>query len=142
MGNVKFTNEVRLCGNMTRDPETRQAGNSTVTKASIAINRKVDRGGEKSEEVTFVEVEAWNALGEKLTQYKKGQGVTVEGRLKMDTWQDKATGANRSKLYVVAFLVGPPIEWDNDGKKGAQQSGKAASPKPAPTTEHELDVPF
>ena len=98
-GNV---NKVFLMGNLTRDIEVRQAGSSNVAKLGIAINRVFKTAsGEKREETTFVDCEAWGRTGEVMAQYlTKGSPVFVEGRLKLDQWQDQQ-GNNRSKLKVV-----------------------------------------
>ena len=99
-------NNVQLAGNLTRDPELRNAGGKSVCAFSLAINRQwKDKSGEKKEDVTFVECEAWERTGELVSQYlSKGSSCFVEGRLKMDTWEDK-DGGKRSKLKVVAMNV-------------------------------------
>ncbi len=91
-------------GNLTRDPEVRKTGNgSTVAEISLALNRSFTlQSGEKQEETTFVEVVLWNRQAEIAGEYlSKGRGVYVEGRLHLDTWQDRETGKNRQKLRVV-----------------------------------------
>lgn len=95
------------CGNLTRDPELTAAGESHVCKFSIAINRTwKDRNGEKKEEVTFVDCEAWGKTAELIGQYlTKGSECYVEGRLKLDAWEDKKTGEKRSKLKIIAEKV-------------------------------------
>ena len=117
-------NKVFIAGNLTRDPETKFLANEKcISKFSIASNRKF---GDK-EEVTFVEVECWGRTAELAGQYlTKGRACLVEGRLKMDQWEDKATGAKRSKLLVVAdniqFLGAP-----NDGR--TESPGRSDSPR-------------
>jgi single-strand DNA-binding protein len=68
------------------------------------INRYIQtEGGEKKEEVTFVDVTLWARLAEISGEYlKKGKPVFVEGRLQFDTWDDKQTGQKRSRLRVIA----------------------------------------
>lgn len=99
-------NVVILIGNLTRDVQTRQAGAGTVAEFGLACNRKFKAAnGEQRDEVTFVDVSAWGRLGEVVAQYcAKGSLVYVEGRLKLDTWEDKE-GGKRSKLTVVAESV-------------------------------------
>ena len=91
-------------GNLTRDPELKQTpNNQSVAQIGIALNRKYkDRDGNMQEEdTTFVDCEAWGRTAEVMAQYlSKGRPVFVEGRLKLDQWQDK-DGNNRSKLKVV-----------------------------------------
>jgi len=101
MANV---NKVILIGNVTRDPEVRHTPKGTaVCDLGLAVNRvSSSDSGERREETTFVDVTMWGRQAELAGQYlAKGRPVYIEGRLQMDTWQDKATGQNRSKLKVV-----------------------------------------
>jgi single-strand DNA-binding protein len=96
-------NKVLLMGNLTRDPELkRTSSDMAVAQISIAVNRRYkDKTGELKEETTFVDCEAWGKTAETMAKYlSKGKPVFVEGRLKLDQWQDK-DGNNRSKLKVV-----------------------------------------
>ncbi|MGD9692584.1 MAG: single-stranded DNA-binding protein [Phycisphaerales bacterium] len=98
-------NKVILLGNITRDPELRhlQSGQAVAT-IGLAVNRRWrdQQSGENREETTFVDCEAWGRTAEVMCQYLgKGRPVFIEGRLRLDTWQDKDSGANRSKLKVV-----------------------------------------
>lgn len=98
-------NKVMLIGNLTRDPEVRYTPKgSAVADLAIAVNRSYQTdSGERQEEVTYVDVVAWSRLAELAGQYlHKGRAVFVEGRLQMDSWEDKATGQKRSKIRVVA----------------------------------------
>jgi single-strand DNA-binding protein len=128
-------NKVMLIGNLTRDPEVRfTPKGSAVSDLGIAVNRTyVTDSGEKMQETTYVDVVVWSRLAELAGQYlHKGSPVFIEGRLQMDTWEDKATGQKRSKIRVVAdnlqFLGrreggedgGPPMGGGNGG--GYQQS--------------------
>jgi single-strand DNA-binding protein len=103
---MQSMNSVVIEGNLTRDPVQRETpkGN-TVTVMSIASNRYFGTGDERTEEVSFFEIEAWNNLGN--TCYKhltKGRGVRVAGRLKQDRWQT-VEGDNRSRIKVIASTV-------------------------------------
>ncbi|HYF35857.1 MAG TPA: single-stranded DNA-binding protein [Prosthecobacter sp.] len=98
-------NKVMLIGNLTRDPEVRYTPKgSAVADLAIAVNRSYQTdNGERMEEVTYVDVVVWARLAELAGQYlHKGRAIFVEGRLQMDTWEDKATGQKRSRLRVVA----------------------------------------
>jgi len=114
-------NKVMLIGNLTRDPEVRYTPKGTaVTKLGLAVNRVIPggEGGERREETTFVDVTLWGKTAELAGQYlKKGRPVFIEGRLQLESWQDKTTGQNRSQLSVVGdsmqFLGGR-----NDGGGG------------------------
>lgn len=99
-------NKVMLIGNLTADPEVRTTprGNS-LTELRLAVNR-VSSGpneGERREETTFLDVTCWGRTGEVAAQYlSKGRPVFIEGRLQMDTWEDKQTGQRRSRIRIIA----------------------------------------
>jgi single-strand DNA-binding protein len=97
-------NKVILVGNLTRDPELRYiASGQAVAKLGLAVNRKYKtKEGEQREETTFVDCTAWARAAEIICEYvKKGDPILIEGRLQYRTWEDKETGAKRSKLDVV-----------------------------------------
>jgi len=97
-------NKVMLMGNLTRDLELRHTGSNTaVGNFGLAVNRRFKtQSGEQREEVTFVDCEAWGRTAEVMSQYlSKGRSVFIEGRLKLDQWEDKNGGGKRSKLSVV-----------------------------------------
>lgn len=136
MANV---NKVILIGNLTRDPEVRYTPKgSAVAELGLAVNRYyTTEGGEKREETTFVDVTLWGRQAELAQQYlNKGRPVYIEGRLQMDTWQDKNTGQQRSKLKVVGdtmqFLGGR-----NDGGGG----GGGAPPQQRPQQQPQQSAP-
>ena len=135
-------NKVYLMGNLTRDPEVRHTTKGTcVTKIAMAVNRKFKtEAGEQKEEVTFVDVEAFGKLAEVIGQHcKKGRPLFVEGRLKLDQWDDKTTGQKRSALKVVleAFqFIGGRQECE---VPAAQRPARAAVEA---ASEPEGDVPF
>ena len=97
-------NKVILMGNLTRDPEVRYASSgNAIAKLGIAVNRYWrNKDGQQQEETTFVDVDAFGRQAETISQYlKKGRPIMIEGRLKLDQWEDKQTGQKRSKLGVV-----------------------------------------
>lgn len=106
-------NNVILAGHLTRDPEMRSlAGEKVVVNFGLAINRRFKGAdGEIKEDSTFVDCEAWGRTAELIGQYlAKGSAAYVEGRLKLDNWQDKE-GKSRSRLKVVVEnvqFIGPP----------------------------------
>ncbi len=115
-------NKVMLIGNLTRDPELRYTPKGTaVADIAIAINRIWNNDqGQRQEETTFVDVTLWGRQAELAQQYlSKGRGVYIEGRLQMDTWDDKTTGQKRSKLKVIA----ENLQFLPDGRGGQQQQG-------------------
>lgn len=96
-------NKVILIGNLTRDPETRVTANgTTICKIPLAVSRKFStRDGERREETCFVDVDAFGKQAEVLAKYcTKGRPLCVEGRLKLDQWENK-DGAKRNKLGVI-----------------------------------------
>ena len=115
-------NKVLLLGNLTRDPEVRYTPKGTaVGDLGLAVNRRVSDGnGNWSDEVTFVDVTVWGTNAENAQKYlTKGRGVFIEGRLQMDTWEDKQSGQKRSKLKVVAEV----LQFLPDGKGGTPGGG-------------------
>jgi len=97
-------NRVILAGNLTRDPELRYTPKGVaIAKITLAINRTwKNETGETKEEVTFVDVDAFGRQAEVVGQYmKKGRPFLVEGRLKLDQWEDKNTHQKQSKRKVV-----------------------------------------
>lgn len=124
-------NKVILAGNLTRDPELRYTPKGTaVARITLAVNRTYGtEGGERKEEVSFVDVDVWGRQAEVIAQYmKKGRPLLVEGRLKQDTWEDKNTKQKQSKLKVV--LEGFSFIDSNRG----DSSGEAPRSRPAPAT--------
>ena len=91
-------NKVQLMGNITRDPEVRYTPKGTaVTDISLAINRSFNSDdGERREETTFVDITFWGRQAEVIGEYmKKGRPLYVEGRLQLDSWEDKTSGKQR-----------------------------------------------
>ena len=93
----------------------------------MAVNRvRTNDQGERQEETTFIDVTLWARQAELAQQYlAKGRPVYIEGRLQMDTWEDKNTGQKRSKLKV----VGENMQFLPDGRGGGGQPQGAAPPQ-------------
>jgi single-strand DNA-binding protein len=131
-------NKVILIGNLTRDPELRYTSTGlAIAKLGIAVNRswRDQASGEQREEVTFVDVDSFGKQAETIAQYlKKGRPVMIEGRLKLDTWEDKQTNQKRSKLGVVLegfqFL----------DSRGADD-GTGGPPRPRPPAQSPASAP-
>ena len=119
-------NKVMLIGNLTRDPELRVTPKGTaICTFSIAVNRKFkdDSGGER-EEVTYVDIEAWGKSGENISKYvTKGRPLFVEGRLRLDQWEDKTTKEKRSRMKVVL----ENFQFLGDGRGGGGGGGGPSS---------------
>ncbi len=104
-------NKVVLLGNLTRDPELRYLPSGTaVSEIGLAVNDRIKRDGQWVDEATFVDVTLWGRTAEVANEYlSKGSSVLIEGRLKLDSWENKE-GEKRSKLKVVCErmqMVGP-----------------------------------
>ncbi len=96
-------NKVILMGNLTRDPELRYTPKGTaIVRVGLAVNRVwTTETGEKKEEVTFIDCDAFGKTAETIGQYiKKGSPILIEGRLRLHTWDDKQTNQKQSKLRV------------------------------------------
>lgn len=97
-------NKVMVIGTLTRDPELKMTPKGTpLASIGLAMNRYfTNEQGERCDEVTFVDVELWGRQAELAAEYlRKGRPVYLEGRLRLDSWDDKETGQKRSKLKVV-----------------------------------------
>ena len=154
-------NKVMLIGNLTRDPELRVTPKGTaICQFSLAVNRKFkDESGGEREEVTYVDIEAWSKQGETIAKYcTKGRPLFVEGRLRLDQWEDKTTKEKRSRMKVVLenfqFLgsgradgaaPGGGGEGGEGGSAPRSYAPRATTPRPAaPAPQENLDedVPF
>jgi single-strand DNA-binding protein len=158
MANV---NKVILIGNVTRDPEVKfTPKGSAVADVGLAINRNYTLdNGEKREETIFVDVELWGRLAEIAGEYaKKGRPIYIEGRLRMDTWEDKTSGQKRSRMKVVGenlqLLGSRPSSGGSSGGPeeeggGHHESRPQRTTRPAPaqqqppkSSEPDDDIPF
>ena len=145
-------NKVILMGNLTRDPELRYTPKGTaVAKLGIAVSRKWRNDtGEMQEETTFVDVDAFGRQAETIGQYlKKGRPIMVEGRLRLDQWEDKNSGQKRSKLGVVleTFQFIDSGRPDDQSGGGRPSGGRVSSPSPEVQNDPDSlpaddDVPF
>ena len=152
-------NRVILAGNLTRDPELRYTPKGlAIAKIGLAINRtSKNEAGETKEEVTFVDVDSFGRHAEIIAQYfRKGRPILIEGRLRLDQWDDKQTGQKRSKLGVVlegfSFLDsnrpegGSPAEGGGGARPRSAPAPAAAPAANGPEAEgpapEEDDVPF
>lgn len=150
-------NKVMLMGNITRDPEVRYTPKGTaVADITIAVNRiSTLDNGEKREEVTFVDVTLWGRTAEIAGEYlRKGRPVFIEGRLQLDSWDDKQSGQKRSKLKVVAESMqligarpggggaaGGGSEAEDTGESRSTGSRAAAGrPSPPPKAANDPDL--
>lgn len=150
-------NKVILLGNLTRDPQVRYTPSGTpVAEIGLAVNRYWfdKQSNSRREETTFVDVTLWSRDAEVAGEYlSKGKPVLIEGRLQLDTWDDKTTGQKRSKLRVIGErmqLLGTRDGGGGGGGRSAPPAEHAEGPGPE-AYEHESlppgpppadDVPF
>lgn len=127
--------KVTMIGNMTRDPEVKFLPSQTqVTEFGMAANRKYKtQEGEDREDVVFVDCSAFGRLAEIIAEYcKKGKQLYIEGRLKLDQWEDGETGKPRSKLRVVVeqmTMLGGRDDREDGGGNGANRGGGDERPR-------------
>lgn len=146
-------NKVMLIGNLTRDPEIKYTPKGTaIADVGLAVNRNYStESGEKREEVTFIDVTLWGRVAEIVGEYcKKGVPLFVEGRLQLDTWDDKQTGQKRSKLKVVGEniqLLGgrgggeKQAEGPDDADRTSRQRNTPPTERARPPHDPDLDAP-
>ena len=162
---MAYLNKVFLIGNLTRDPELRVTPKGTaICQFGLAVNRQFkDESGQTRDETSFIDIEAWGKQGELVSKYlTKGSPAMVEGRLKLDQWEDKQSGQKRSKLKVVLenvqFLSSGNRGGQGGGEGGGEESfdqtsiernspparGSGGNRKPAPPPPQDIDedVPF
>jgi single-strand DNA-binding protein len=151
-------NKVILIGNLTRDPELRYTPKgAAIARLGLAVNRSYKtEAGDMVEEVTFIDIDAWGKQAELIAQYlRKGNPLFVEGRLKLDQWDDKNSGQKVSKLRVVMEnfqFVGGRAESGAPSGAQAPTMPRPARPQPSSPTQPvssdsdgptpEDDVPF
>ncbi len=143
-------NKVILIGRLTRDPVVRHTAKGVpCADISLAINRHfTSESGEKREETTFVDITLWGKTAELTAKYlNKGSLACVEGRLKMDSWTDKATGQARSKLAVVGDNITFLESTSSNGHRApasnkSSQSTAAVPPASDEKEEVDWDSPF
>jgi single-strand DNA-binding protein len=129
-------NRIFLIGNLTRDPESKQLPSGTsVTELGLAVNESyTDKSGQKKDEVVYVDVSVFGQASAFISQYgSKGKSVFIEGKLRLETWDDKQTGQKRSKLKVVAVSV------QLFGSR--QDSAAPSSPAPRPVAMPQRQAP-
>ena len=127
-------------GNLTRDPEVRYIpSGAAVASFAIAVNRKYKQGEETKEEVSFIDIVVFGKQAELCGQYlNKGDAALIEGRLQQRRWDDKDTGAKRSKVEVAAQSVTFMPKRQSSGGSGGQSQPEQAQESPV----DEGDIPF
>lgn len=140
-----------LAGHLTRDVELRYTPSGTpVGEFGLGINRKwKSESGEMKEEVSFFDCVCFGKTAENIAQYfGKGGAIMIEGRLKQETWEDKQTGKNRSKVKVIIerfHFVGKSGKSEDGGERSERPARRGAPPPAtgeAPPPDDGDDVPF
>ena len=143
---MAYLNRVFLIGNLTRDPEHRTTPKGTaIATFGLAVNRTYrDEAGASRDETTFVDIEAWGKQAELVSKYlTKGSPCMIEGRLRLDTWEDKTTQQKRSRLKVVLDNVQFLNRATGHGESATPRTtGQPPSPTPETAPGLEDDVPF
>jgi single-strand DNA-binding protein len=142
-------NRVIIIGNLTRDPEYKQlTSGQAVCRLGLATNRqfKNKQSGSMVQEVCYIDIDVWGAQADSCKQYlQKGRSVLIEGRLKLDSWDD-AQGQKRSKHSIVADRVvflgaGGGAETGAEfGAEADEQSGGNSSARVAPQDPMEQEL--
>jgi single-strand DNA-binding protein len=148
-------NRVILMGNLTRDVEMRYTPSGmAIARLGLAVNRKFrdSKSNELREESTFVDFDMFGKTAETAHQYlSKGRPVFIEGRLKYDQWDDKATGQKRSRLLVVGerlqFIGAPsgqaprPLPAGAPGQPAQRQAPAAPAQTVGEAPPEDLEIP-
>jgi len=134
-------NTVVITGNLTRDPELRQAGSTNVCRLRVAVNDRVrdSATGEWSDRPNYFDVTVWGAQGENCERHlSKGRGVAVDGRLR---WREFETdGQKRQAVEIVAATV--KFLGGGNGASTADASAPVEEPDFVPSGASDDDIPF
>lgn len=139
-------NKVTIAGHLGRDPETRfTTSGLAVCTFSVAITEK-GRGENAQEKTTWIDCKAWRDTAELIAEnFKKGSAIHIEGKLDVESWDDKQSGQKRSKTVIVVNSASIPLYRKKDQSTQARPASKpAAQPAPAPDVPpaEQDDVPF
>ena len=137
-------NQITIVGNLTREPECRYLPNGTaVCECGIAETQKRKKDGQTFEDTCFVDLVIWAQSGERFAEwFKKGESVLISGRLQLDQWEDRETGAKRSKHKINVRT----FERCGSSKKRDSQPASTSDSVPDFESQQEIpvgdDVPF
>lgn len=123
-----------LRGRLTRDPEIKQVGAKSTTLATFSV--ACDEGAGENKKTSYIDCKAWARTADDINGMSKGDPIVVFGRLDLESWDDKVTGAKRSKLVVVAEII--------DGVARTPKTGAAATKTGCPPIAEDDDgsIPF
>jgi single-strand DNA-binding protein len=143
-------NRVLITGNLTRDPELKATGSGmSVLKMGVAVNdrRKNPQSGEWEDAPNYIDVVMFGTRAESVSRFlSKGSKVAIEGKLRWSSWDDKDTGAKRSKIEVVADDIEFMSSRNEGGSGGgggySAPSGGSSKPAPEAPVFDGGDIPF
>lgn len=139
-------NKVLITGNLTRDPELRATGSGmSVLKMGVAVNdrRKNPQSGEWEEVPNYIDVVVFGTRGESLSRFlSKGAKVAIEGKLRWSSWEDKDSGAKRSKIEVIADDIEFMSARGEGGGGGSASYNAPSAPEVSADPVFEDDIPF
>ena len=128
-------NKLVLVGNLTKDPDLRYTPSGMpVAELRLAVNEKSKTAnGEWIETPLFIGVTLWGKVAEVADEYlAKGSSVLIEGRLKLDEWEDQKTREKRSQIRVVGEtmqMLGGPSREGNQERREAPEEYSQERPK-------------
>ena len=138
-------NRVILVGNITRDVDVKfTQGGTAVCELDLAVNEREKKNNEWVDSVTYVNgVTLWGRMAEVAGEYlSKGSPILIEGRLKLDQWDDK-DGRKRSKLKVVAEKMQMLGSSKGDGpRRTNDESQDYKQPSNGGQAGDDSDIPF
>jgi single-strand DNA-binding protein len=131
-------NRVILMGRLTRDPELRHTPSQMAICAfSLAVSRRFKKNDDWVEEPTFIDCTIFGAKAEPFSRFHtKGKMAFIEGSLRLETWDDKTTGAKRSKIGVIVD------NWEFTGEKGGDSRSEAPFPPNTIPMDAAAETPF
>jgi len=130
-------NRVTLTGNLTRDPELKQAGSTSVCELGVAVNNRKKVKGEWTDHASFLDVVTFGAMAENCAKYlAKGRPVAVDGRFEQQRWE--TDGQKRSKVVVIAQQV----QFLSSGEQRQEQPQADTSGFTPAAQDDTDDIPF
>jgi len=135
---AKGVNKVILLGRLGGDPESRQAGATTVANFTIATSDKYkDKQDQWQEKTEWHRVVAWGKLADICAQYlRKGSQVYVEGKLQTRSWEKEGVKQYTTEVVISEMQM-------LDGKPNGGQEDRQYAPPVAQGSQCEKDdLPF
>lgn len=143
---VFIVNKCLFAGNLTRDPELRNAGGEKqVCSFGVALNDSyTNKAGEKVNAVEFIECEAWNSGGMVIAEHmKKGSGIIItDAKYKLDTWEKDGQKHSRAKFNVLRFEFPPGGKRQTEDAAAPAKPAKKGKQEAATDNKKEEEIPF